>query len=153
MTTELPTAIEVRWDIDFRVKIGATAGKFLAGLRDRRIRGTRCSRCNWVYVPAQSYCERCLEPADEWVDVATSGVLDSFTVVHLAPGGPPPPFVLGSIHLDGADGLLQHYVGGVEFDDTGRPMHLQPGQRVEAVWKPERSGSILDIEHFVAVTR
>ncbi|MFC9356047.1 Zn-ribbon domain-containing OB-fold protein [Rhodococcus sp. NPDC057014] len=152
MTIEEEAAtIAVRWDLNFQFKLGQTAGRFMAGLRDQQIRGTRCTNCQWTFVPPQAYCERCMHPVDEWVDIAQTGVIDAFTVVHIAPGGPPPPFVLATIRLDGADGLLHHHIGNVEFDSAGTVRDLRPGDRVEAVWSEQRTGQILDIAYFAPI--
>jgi uncharacterized OB-fold protein len=146
--TDITTA-DVRWDLHFRVKLGATAGRFMAGLRDRKILSTRCGGCGWVYVPPQSYCERCFIRVEEWTELPPTGVIESFTVVRIAPsGGPKPPFVLAAIRLDGADGLLMHVLGGVDIADDDTVVGVWSGTAVEAVWAEERTGAILDIEHF-----
>ena len=147
------TTADVRWDLEFQVKLGATAGRFFAGLRDGVITATRCGGCDWVFVPPQSYCERCLTPADEWLELPPRGVVNAYTVVHIAPGGRKPPFVLATIRIQGADGLLLHHIGGVEIGADGGAVGLKIGDQVEAVWADERHGSILDIRHFEPVGR
>ena len=44
--------------------------------------------------------------------------------------------------MDGADTGLVHFIGGID------PERLKTGMKVQAVFKEERVGSILDIEHF-----
>ena len=145
---------DVLWDLHFQVKLGETNGRFLEGLRRGVLRGTKCGACGWVFVPAQSYCERCLAPADEWRDLPSTGAVQTFTVVHIAPGGgPKTPFVLGAIRIDGADGLLLHLIGDVAIADDGSAEALVAGDRVEAVWETERRGHIFDIRHFVPAGR
>lgn len=148
MESDRLTTVDVRWDIQFTVALGATAGRFMAGLRDRIIMGTSCRDCGWVFVPPQEYCERCLAPAEQWLELPSTGVVEAYTVVHIAPGGRKPPFILGTIRLDGADGLLLHHVGGFEIGPDGDAIGLEVGARVQAVWAEDRVGSILDIEHF-----
>jgi uncharacterized OB-fold protein len=53
-----------------------------------------------------------------------------------------PPLVYGIVQLDGADNGFVHLLGGVETEQ------LRIGMRVEAVFKEERKGSILDIKYF-----
>ena len=93
-------------------------------------------------------CGDCCLPMDRWVDVADEGTLVAWTVVHtrlLDPrtGEPrPTPFGMGLIRLDGADTTLNHHL------DLADPAALRIGQRVRAVWRPERVGAMDDIRHF-----
>ena len=68
----------------------------------------------------------------------------TYTVVNEANGCQPvePPLIYGIIQLDGADNGFVHMLGGVE------PEELSIGMRVQAVFKGERKGSILDIKYF-----
>ncbi len=50
------------------------------------------------------------------------------------------------IMLDGASTKIIHILDGVDI--AAAPKTLKPGQRVKAVWKPERKGSLGDISHF-----
>ncbi|MBM4429237.1 MAG: Zn-ribbon domain-containing OB-fold protein [Chloroflexi bacterium] len=119
-------------------------------LENARFMGTRCSKCHFTYVPPTIYCERCLSKLEEWVEVSTEGVVQSFTVLLVAPDGSPldEPEVLALVQLDGADSMLVHRLGKVDWDE------LAIGMRVKAVFKPprKREGSISDIVHFVPVS-
>jgi hypothetical protein len=146
---DAPTTRDVRWELDFRVNLGETGARFAQGLRDGVLFGTHCDGCGRVAVPAVAYCERCFEPASEWVELSGEGAVESFTVVHVAPGGPPKPCVFAVMRLDGSDGLFAHYLGAVTLGASGEPPEgLGPGTRVRAVWAADRRGSIADIEHF-----
>ncbi|NIV28788.1 MAG: DNA-binding protein, partial [Anaerolineae bacterium] len=48
----------------------------------------------------------------------------------------------GLVSLEGADDCLVHLV------HAGRSGAVAVGAAVEAVWRQERSGSILDLHHF-----
>jgi hypothetical protein len=52
------------------------------------------------------------------------------------------PIVYGIIQLDGADTGFVHMLGEVD------PEQLRVGMRVQAVFKKEREGNILDIKYF-----
>ena len=124
---------------------GPTRSRFLMELRDnKRIMGTKCPICNRVYVPARSTCYVCFKPMDEWVEVSNEGTLVTYTVVHqpepVHPVGA--PFIYGIIKLDGADTGIAHFV------DEINPENLKLGMRMQAVFKDERVGSILDIKYF-----
>ncbi|KKL59784.1 hypothetical protein LCGC14_2211840, partial [marine sediment metagenome] len=67
---EQPLTIEARWDIPYRHTAGQAASRFFRELKDnKRIMGVRCPSCHRVLVPPRSFCERCFEPIDEWVEV------------------------------------------------------------------------------------
>ncbi|WP_376789397.1 Zn-ribbon domain-containing OB-fold protein [Thermoflexus sp.] len=125
---------------------GVAGERWLRGLQTGKIYGTRCSRCQYTYVPARRFCERCLGPLgeDTWIEVGPQGTLVSWTRLHVAPDGTRqvPPRTIGLIRLDGADAVLVHeLIEGQEWTS---------GMRVEAVFRPpaERSGSIRDLLGF-----
>lgn len=66
--------------------------------------GRRCTSCGALSFPPVDYgCERCgAQPEHlEVAALATSGTILASTTVHLHPmGHPPPPFVVGVVHLD-----------------------------------------------------
>lgn len=126
---------------------GVAGERWLRGLQEGRLYGTRCPRCGYTFVPARLFCERCLGPLGEetWVPVGPQGVLVSWTRVHLAPDGSrlSQPRHIGLVRLDGADACLVH-----DLLDAGIPP--QTGMRVEAVFRPpaERTGSLRDLLGF-----
>jgi uncharacterized OB-fold protein len=124
---------------------GALGTRVLTKLRDKKsIMGMRCPTCNRVYVPARSTCKDCFSQLDELVEVGDKGTTLTYTVVNEANSCQPveAPLIYGIIQLDGADNGFVHMLGGVE------PEELSIGMRVQAVFKGERKGSILDIKYF-----
>ncbi len=142
---------DVTWHIDYRIHLGETWSRFFHGLAKKEIRATRCTRCERTFVPPQSFCEHCFEPAEEWTTVPPKGTLQVATIVYRGfEGGPQPPYAVGGIKLDGSDTLLMHHIGGVDLTDPDAARKiLRAGLRVEAVWAEDRKGSIMDISHFV----
>lgn len=128
---------------------GAVGSRFLIELRDRkRIMGTRCPTCNRVYVPARSICKDCLGQLDEWVEVSDRGTVLTYATDYEAKPTQPvkPPIVYGIIKLDGADTGLVHMLGEAD------PEQLRIGMKVQAVFREEREGSILDIKYFKPIS-
>ena len=124
---------------------GALGTEVLTKLqKKKRIMGMRCPSCNRVYVPARSTCKDCFAQLDEWVKVSDRGAVLTYTVVNESNSCQPveAPLIYGIIQLDGADNGFVHMLGGVE------PEELSIGMRVQAVFKKERKGSILDIKYF-----
>ncbi len=124
---------------------GAVGSRFLIELRDKkRIMGTRCPACNRVYVPARSICKDCFVQLDDWVEVSDRGTVLTYAVDHESKPIQPmaTPIVYGIIQLDGADTGFVHMLGEVD------PDQLRVGMKVQAVFKEERVGNILDIKYF-----
>jgi uncharacterized protein len=115
----------------------------------RRILGSRCPSCERVLVPPRALCESCFVRTGEWVDASDSGVLKSFSVIHIEFVGQSlePPYVYAEIVLDGSNTRLIHTVG--EIDPEEAPQKLAPGTRVQAVWRDAPpSGTLEDIAYF-----
>jgi len=130
---------------NYLVSTGAVGTKFLSEIRDnKKIFGIKCSRCSKVYVPPRSHCSGCFVKMTEWVELSGKGNLASYTVVYYKEPYmvKEPPFAYGVIQMDGADTGLVHFLGHVDLDKIKIGTHLEP------VFKDEREGSILDIDHF-----
>ena len=133
---------------------GPAGARFLAGLREGKVLGTRCPQCRRVLVPARSFCPRCFVDTSEWVQVSERGRLRTYTIINYRFEGQPkkPPYIIGIIDLEGADVGFVHFIGEVDLSDFGKVEEvLKPGTLLQAVWAKERQGRITDIEHFVPV--
>ncbi len=128
-----------------RYTFGLAGERFFRAIKDEgRLYGTHCPNCNRTYVPAASFCERCLSELTEWIDVGLVGEVHTFTLLHENYDGSPreTPEVVAFIRME--DGGLVHRIDEIQPDE------IEIGLHVEAVFKPkvERNGSILDILYF-----
>jgi len=140
-----PVAVRQDLQVPYRYSMGATTSKFFIEIRDnRKIMGIRCPSCDVVFVPPRSTCGRCFSQLHEWVEVGDRGTLETYTRIHYStPVQPvPAPFYYGVIKLDGADTGLAHLVGGLDGQEP------KIGMRVQAVFKEDRQGNMLDIAYF-----
>jgi len=134
--------------LEHRYTAGVAGERFLRGLKEGKILGTRCTHCDYTYVPARMYCERCLAHLGEeaWIEAGLEGELLSFTQVGVGPSGEPLEKArwVGLVRLRGASGVLMHHLEGVT------PANARVGLAVKVVFRPlkERTGSINDIRHF-----
>ena len=150
--------ITVEWEPDLRYEWdnGVAIGYYLDQLKEGKITGCRCERCNMTTVPPRLFCEYCFKPIDQYVTLKDTGTINTFSVSHvdwkagrLAKGERyHTPAV---IEIDGADpghGIL-HLIGGID------PYDIKMGMKVKAVWKPkaERTGSITDILYFKPIRK
>jgi uncharacterized OB-fold protein len=139
------------WNLPFRHTAGRFASRFFRELRDsQKIYGVRCPQCRRVLLPPRPMCERCFASIDEWVEVGHQGTLEAYTICYVPfLGLPPPPVGMVVVKLDGADTCLQHILSGVDLSDPDKARDvLKIGMRVEAVWREQRRGEILDIQYF-----
>lgn len=133
----------LRMEFDYTRSVGPIIGKFLTGLRERRVFGNRGSDGR-VLVPPAEFDPVTSEPLSEFVEVAPVGTVKSWTWVRdVLPGQPfDRPFAYALIQLDGADTALLHAV------DVPSPDQISTGMRVTARWAAELTGTIGDIACF-----
>jgi uncharacterized OB-fold protein len=127
---------------------GVAIGRYLAALKEGRIIGVRCHRCNRTVVPPRTVCEWCFHPMDEWVDLQDRGVVNTFSITYVRWDmvRVEKPLIPAVIEIAGASkgmGIL-HMLGDVD------PKEVIIGMPVKAVWKPaaQRCGAITDIRYF-----
>ena len=142
---DAPQAWQDNLPVMNRYTYGLAGEKFFRTLKDDgHILGTHCPDCDITYVPASSFCERCLGKLDEWVDVGTIGDIVTYTFLYVGLDDKPlvKPEIIAFIRL--GDGGIVHRLGEIE------PEQVEIGLMVEAVFKPKarREGSILDIRYF-----
>lgn len=137
--------------LDYEHAYGPYYGTLFDGVAtSRRIQGVRCPSCERVLVPPREYCDACYVRTGEWVDVADTGTIKAFSIIHLEFVGQvrEPPYVYAEIVLDGSATRLIHTVGGIDAEEAKERLGI--GTKVKAVWKEggEPSGSLEDISHF-----
>jgi uncharacterized OB-fold protein len=148
MTTTESLVLPEDWHLHYDYVAGPVTTRFLRGLEQGRIEGTRSPAADLVYVPPRAYCERTFEPLDEWVEVGPEGVIEGATIVASKfEGYRDPPFALAFVRLDGADTSLVNFVE-MDIGDVEEAMaRLAPGTRVRAVFKDEREARITDFAY------
>ena len=141
-----PAFYEQTWDLSYRHALGETTGRFLGALAEGRILGRRCTSCDRVLVPARSFCDRCHEPTDEWVDVEPHGVIEMFTVVYEAFRGlPEPPYALAYVTPVGGDTAMVGYVKGLDLTDQDAAVAaLAIGTKVSIAFSNKPTGTVAD---------
>jgi uncharacterized OB-fold protein len=143
-----PSAWQGQMPVSNRYTFGIAGERFFRAIKEEgRIFGTRCDSCNHTYVPAASFCERCMNQIDDWVDVGIEGEVVTFTHLYVNYDGSrrQEPETIAFVRL-GDGGLINK----VKLTDS---MNISIGMRVSAKFKPlaEREGSILDIEYFETI--
>ncbi|MEM4138516.1 MAG: Zn-ribbon domain-containing OB-fold protein, partial [Sulfolobaceae archaeon] len=145
-------------NLKYSFTAGQAYSKYLLALKEGKIIGRKCKKCNRVYVPPRMYCEDCFRPTDEWVEVKDEGevitVVASF--ISWTRERLEKPEIIGIIKLEPSrpndwifPGIFHRICAS--YDEV-RNMSLF-GKKVKAVWKNknERIGSINDIECFKVI--
>ena len=125
---------------------GPVVGRFLTGLRDRKIIGNKASDGR-VIVPPMEYDPDTAEELGEFVEVGQEGEIVSWAWVKQPREAHPmeEPFAWAMIRLDGADVPM---VCCVRADSEA---DVSTGARVKAVWADETVGFITDLRCFELV--
>jgi uncharacterized OB-fold protein len=124
---------------------GIAGERFFREIKDNaKITGTKCQKCNLIYVPPRIYCERCFEGLEEWCEIENKGEIYTYTIswVDLDGSRLEEPVILALVKFDGIYGGIVHKVEEVSADN------VKIGMKVAAVFKEKREGSILDIKYF-----
>ncbi|MEJ5378374.1 MAG: Zn-ribbon domain-containing OB-fold protein [bacterium] len=134
--------------MEYIYTMGRAGEKFFRAIKEKgQLLGTRCEKCDLVYVPPRIYCEECMARLENnYLEVSTKGVVHTFTLCYEGIDGNKldNPQLVAMINLEDTDGGLVHFLGEVE------PKDVYIGIPVEAVFKPkkDRRGDILDIKYF-----
>lgn len=141
MSRTLHAPVEVSFD--YTRSTGPVIGRFLTGLREGTVIGARASDGR-VRVPPPEFDPATLEPVTDFVEVAPTGQVVSWTWVPDPVRGQPfdRPFAWALVRLDGADTPLLHAL------DVASPDQVVTGMRVRVRWREQRDGSITDIACF-----
>jgi len=126
---------------------GIAISRFLQGLKEGEIVGTKCDQCGRVAVPPRIFCEWCFRRSGTWIKLPDTGTVNTFSISYISTDTTrvKTPTIPAVIQIDSAGnaGFL-HLIGDVKPEDVKIGMH------VKAVWlEPEkRKGSITDIRYF-----
>jgi len=143
--------IETEAIIPYQSVLGPTWFRFFEGLKEEKIYGTKCQKCRRVLVPARAFCPRCFLDMEEWVKVPSEGEILAWVYTNYEYFGMPtkPPFITAIIRLDGTDTGFLHLIGGFDLSDVEKVRtRVKDGARVQAVWRKEKQGHVMDIEYF-----
>jgi len=139
-------------DIPYRFAAGPYLSKFLTELKENgKFFGIQCPRCQRVQMPPRIVCAVCHVKNGNWVELKPEGILAGFTIMYLPLTDPTtgkphqPPFVYGSVRLDGSDSVLDHFINIEPVIDK-----IKVGMRMRAVLRPrkDRIGDLSDILYF-----
>jgi uncharacterized OB-fold protein/putative sterol carrier protein len=142
--------------VNQRFATGPVMGKFLKGLKEKKILANQCPRCGRLQLPPREVCAVCRVRATGWKEVGPKGNLTINEIVYYASPDPltgetrETPY--GSIHvlLDGCKGneTFWHLLRPDQIFQVTEAWKEEKGTRLRPVWAERRTGSIHDIKYF-----
>jgi uncharacterized OB-fold protein len=88
-----------------------TFNQFKDALRQDRLLGVYCSRCNSIAAPPTGACPDCGMADLEVRELTPKGTIRTFTVVRVGPEGFDPPYVICMVELDDGPWVLGNLEG------------------------------------------
>jgi uncharacterized OB-fold protein len=139
MTTDISTQADQIAASRPAPRIAARDLPFWEGCARGELHVQHCGDCDETWFPSQERCPSCQSYASEWMPVATTGTLYTYTIIH-GPGteGRPPgfesvyPYAVGVVEIDGGRGArIGGNIVGIELDQ------IEIGMRVQAQFVPD----------------
>jgi len=133
--------IRDRIKIDYKYTMGGQSKFFIEVMNNKKLLGTKCTKCGKTWMPPRINCSECYVPAD-WIEMKQSGTIEVSTIVWYTTSAfiKAIPYGIGFIKLDGADTALLQGI----FSENLVPSKIKKGQRVKAVFSREREGKMTD---------
>jgi hypothetical protein len=135
---------------------GPIMGKFLKGLKDKKIFANKCPECGRLQLPPREVCAECRVRAGEFLEVGPKGEVRYMDIVYYAMPDPltgvvrETPYGGINILLDGCKGneTLPHFIRKDQIEKIEMGWNEKKGTRVRPVWEENRIGDIWDIKYF-----
>ncbi len=133
--------IRDRIKIEYRYTMGGQSKFFLEVMKNKKLFGTKCTKCGKTWMPPRINCSDCYEPA-EWVELNQTGTINVSTIVWYTTSAfiKAVPYGIGFIKLDGAETAIFQGI----FSENLVPSKIKKGKRVKAVFNKEREGKMTD---------
>ena len=131
--SEPVTGFKVPMRLNYTIRSGEAAGRFLRSIKEGRIVGRRCPDTGKVYVPPKGVSPVTGSEMVEEVEIGDVGTVTTFCIVNVPFEGQTMklPYVAAAVLLDGTDIAMLHLIGGCDASA------VRMGMRVKAVWRPE----------------
>lgn len=153
-------AIKRTISVNQRFATGPVMGKFLKGLKNKKILMIKCPKCGRLQTPPREVCAPCRVRNTEWVEVGPKGEMRMMEYCYYASPDPltgetrETPYGAIGILLDGCgtEEVFWHLLRPDQLDKVQMGIVLGDkvvqGTRLRPVWAEERKGSIDDIKYF-----
>ncbi len=135
---------------------GPIMGRFLNGLKEKKILANKCPKCGRMQLPPREMCAMCRVRVDDFVEVGPKGQVRYMEYAYYSSPDPltgetrDTPYGMVMVLLDGCKGndIFMHLIRRDQIDMIQGGRNEKPGTRVRPVWNETRVGSIFDINYF-----
>jgi len=142
--------------VNQRYATGPVMGKFLKGLKDKKIIANKCPSCGRLQLPPREVCAECRVRVTDYVEVGPKGEVRYMDIVYYAMPDPltgvarETPYGSIFILFDGCKGneTLPHFIRRDQIEKVQMGWNEKKGTRVRPVWEDNRVGDIWDIKYF-----
>lgn len=141
-------AVHLKPELTYQYAAGRYGSIFLAGLKEKKICASHCTKCKRTLVPPRIACTSCFGKMDKIVEVPPTATLLAFTLVSFPFLDPftgvkrPIPYCYGMVQFEGTDNNFQYFLSE---KNTSK---LKLGMKMIAVFKEARNGRLDDILYF-----
>ncbi len=135
---------------------GPVMGKFLKGLKEKKIYANKCPTCGRMQIPPREVCADCRVRVNEIKEVGPKGEVRYMDIVYYAMPDPltgqvrETPYGSINILFDGctANETMPHFIRKDQIEKIQMGWNEKKGTRVRPVWEENRIGDIWDIKYF-----
>lgn len=142
--------------VNQKFSTGPIMGKFLKGLKDKKIFANKCPECGRLQLPPREVCAECRVRSGEMIEVGPKGEVRYMDIVYYAMPDPltgvarETPYGGINVLFDGCKGneTLPHFIRKDQIEKIEMGWNEKKGTRVRPVWEENRAGDIWDIKYF-----
>jgi len=120
-----PIIVKDHYEIDY-LHSYAQDSPFFAGLAQKKLLGSRCTGCGYIYATPRGHCMEC-GAETEWFALPLKGQVHTYTTCYF--GGEAflkeTPFTLILVQFDGVDTLFLSRLVGAEPDEVSIDMPVR----------------------------
>jgi len=135
---------------------GPVMGKFLSGLKEKKVYANKRPVCKRTQVPPREVCAVCHVRCEEFVEVGPKGNVRLLDTAYYASPDPltgetrETPYAMAYILLDGCKGqeVFAHFIRDDQIDRIEMGWNEKKGTIVRPVWAEERKGKVTDIKYY-----
>ncbi len=99
---------------------------FWEGLNEGKFKTTKCQNpnCGAIHFPPRILCPECYSTQIEWVNLPTTGTVETFTHVEIPPEGFAEPYYLAMVQMDQLEKPILARYAGEEAPEIGQKVKM-----------------------------
>jgi hypothetical protein len=121
-----PIIIKHHYEIDY-IHSYAQDSPFFAGLANKKLLGSKCAKCSYIFATPRSHCMEC-GAKTEWYELPKQGEVHTFTTCYFSGEAflKETPFTLILVEFEGVNTLFLSRLVGV------KPENVKIGMKIKA---------------------